>query len=316
MSDISCTACADLREDAPEFMLNGVTAAVCTALQNNKGFNASNGNNNAVDLQNGVDCLIGALIDALETYDVCDWQEFMAKFLRNNYELLKALVCNEKGQWSEIDTINAFLDQICPSIDNIFKLIRGNNPPHHDGYFLQDFIDMIDGNYNPNDGAHDHDVAPTVDNFKPSFRADISEGAGCDASKKLGRYTVSWHHLIDFEPYVWGWGPNQTIPMDTVMGVIPWSAVGSSVMSLDRWKRMLRTAQIYQWGLHGDSSGGGHLLCVRASGYVIIDGVTFNPSFATYGENNMVLRWGPVIGGNFTGGINGSLVSPIKSYDA
>lgn len=312
MSDIPCNACDDLKTYAPDFVVNGVTDAVCAALQNDQGLNASNGRNNATDLQTAIDCLVGVLVSAIETYDVCDWQDFMKQFLSNNYELLSALICNEKGQWNQIHSINEFLDRICPTIDNIFSLIRGNKPPHHDGYFLQAFLDDLQGGYTPNDGTYDSDKDPTVDNFKPSFRCDILEGAGCDASKKLGRYYVGWHRLVEHYPYSWAWGPKNAITEGTVMGVIPRSAVPESDFPLSMWKSYLRTGKIWQWGILGNTSVN---ITVRA--YVIIDGVEFNKaSCETYGENNMVLFWGPLQGDDTTGGINGSITSPVQSYDA
>ena len=105
MSEVSCTACQDLREDAPAFVSNGVTTAVCNALHKNKGLNASNGNNNETDLKTANDCLIGRMRDEIDAYDVCDWKEFMRKYISNEYEMNKAIICALGGIWSNFQSL-------------------------------------------------------------------------------------------------------------------------------------------------------------------------------------------------------------------
>lgn len=102
MSEISCTSCQDLREDAPEFVTNGVTSAVCSSLANDTGLDKTNGNNDATDLHNANDCLIGRMLDEIDAYDVCDWKEFMRRYIRNEYEENKAIICALGGLWSLI----------------------------------------------------------------------------------------------------------------------------------------------------------------------------------------------------------------------
>lgn len=312
MSNVSCQACEELRQDAPNFLVNGVTDAVCRSLQNNTGLASGNGNNNYADMTNALDCLIGNMVSTLKSFDVCDWQSFMEKFIPNNYEILKALLCDMKGQWSEIDTINGFLDSICPSIDNIFNLIRGNKPPYHDGYWFPEFVAKCYANYSSNGNEVYGDQAPSVDNFKPSFQCDILEGAGCEKSRRLGRYYVGWHRLIQHSPYVWSWGVTELIGVGTVIGLVPWSAIDGDGMALSTWKSLLRTTGIWQWGMMSQ----GHLCNVSVSGYCNIDGVIHNPQYEQYGENTMVIRWGPIVGGDIASGINGSILSAVKSYNA
>lgn len=103
MSEISCSACDDLREAAPEFATNGVTTAVCNSLANNTGLKSNNGHNDATDLHLANDCLIGRMEDEINAYDVCDWKEFMKRFIGNVYEMLKAFICTIRGVWVKIN---------------------------------------------------------------------------------------------------------------------------------------------------------------------------------------------------------------------
>lgn len=308
MSDIPCNACDDLKTYAPDFVVNGVTDAVCAALQNDQGLNASNGRNNATDLQTAIDCLIGVLVSAIETYDVCDWQDFMKQFLSNNYELLSALICNEKGQWNQIHTINAFLDQICPTIDNIFKLIRGNKPKSHYGTWTQDFIDVATGQYIPSGSGYD--PTPTLDKFVPNFRCEIREGAGCNATKRLGTYYIDYTWLDHHSPYIWAWGLSQALTDGDVIGYVPRSAVPETDMPLSKWKGVLSSTAIWDWGYMGDA-----LFKVRTRGYTIIDGVAFNSDLASYGEDTLCVIAGPFIGGTAVGGLWGDITIQLRTYD-
>lgn len=308
MSDIPCNACDDLKTYAPDFVVNGVTAAVCSALQNDKGLNASNGRNNATDLQTAIDCLVGVLVSAIETYDVCDWQDFMKQFLSNNYELLSALICNEKGQWNQIHSINAFLDSICPTIDNIFKLIQGDKPRNHTGEWTQLWIDAVEFA-----DMTEHGFQWEWQYFKPTFRCQIDEGAGCDASKRLGRYLLDWAYLDGSHyPYVFGYKFVDDLTVGDVIATIPKSAVvPTGDMSESRWKDGLRSSTSWLWGtIHGDT-----LLYVDYCGYTIIDGVVFNPSLAQYGEDTMVVRVQALVGASTQGNFNGSMADRAKSYN-
>ena len=102
MSDISCTACQELRESAPDFIANGVTEAVCESLAEDTGFDAENGHNDSTDLHLANDCLIGRMQDEINAYDICDWKEFMRLYANNDYETNKAIICALGGLWNVI----------------------------------------------------------------------------------------------------------------------------------------------------------------------------------------------------------------------
>ena len=112
MSNINCSACDELRSEAPTFATSGTTTAVCNSLKNNTGLATNNGHDNETDLADAVDCLIGRMDDELEAYDVCDWKEFMHKYIPNNYEMLKAMLCGDAGQWNNITEMWCWLNHL------------------------------------------------------------------------------------------------------------------------------------------------------------------------------------------------------------
>lgn len=98
----NCSACNDLQRNAPEFYTNGVTTNVCTSLKNNTGLNPANGNDNDTDIQDVNACLVGNMESEIKAYDVCDWKEFMKKFIPNIFNALEVLRCAVGGMWSAI----------------------------------------------------------------------------------------------------------------------------------------------------------------------------------------------------------------------
>lgn len=112
MSEQSCSACNDLREYAPEFVVNGVTDTVCEHLANNEGLSGADGHVNCDDLHDVNDCLIGNMEDEIESFDVCEWKDFMHQYIPNNFETLKALICSMCGQWADIECLQKKMSAI------------------------------------------------------------------------------------------------------------------------------------------------------------------------------------------------------------
>ena len=83
MANYNCSACNDLREDAPNLIVNGLGETECTSLKNNTGLNPSNANDDCTDLENLNDCLVGNMEQEIDAYDVCEWKEFMKQFIPN-----------------------------------------------------------------------------------------------------------------------------------------------------------------------------------------------------------------------------------------
>lgn len=112
MSSKSCTACNDLREYAPDFVLNGVTDTVCENLANNEGLSGADGHVDCDDLHDVNDCLIANMDDEVESFDVCEWKDFMHQYIPNNYETLKAIICSICGQWDRMSDLCSLIDSI------------------------------------------------------------------------------------------------------------------------------------------------------------------------------------------------------------
>lgn len=107
----SCKSCQDLRENAPEFVVNGVTSNVCTSLKNNTGLNPGNSNDDCEDTADAIDCLVTNMGDEVEAYDVCDWKDFMKKFIPNLSNVLHVLRCTMCGIWGKFKAILDRLDK-------------------------------------------------------------------------------------------------------------------------------------------------------------------------------------------------------------
>ena len=114
MSQPECSACTDLREYAPEFVMNGVTSTVASSLKNDTGLNPrlATLHKNCEDLNDVNDCLIGRKMQELESLDVCDWKEFMSGFGPNLYDTLKAMIQSECGVWERLHALCILYDSI------------------------------------------------------------------------------------------------------------------------------------------------------------------------------------------------------------
>lgn len=93
MANKSCSACDELRNDAPNFVINGLTDTECTSLKNNTGLSPSNSNDNCTDLNNMNDCLVGNMADTVDAYGLCDWRTFMKKLIPNIWTVAKSIIC-------------------------------------------------------------------------------------------------------------------------------------------------------------------------------------------------------------------------------
>ena len=119
MSQKSCNACNELREYAPEFVVNGVTDAVCTHLANNKGLSNADSHNDCDDLHDVNDCLIGNMADELDAFDVCDLKDFLHQYIPNDYETNKALICALCGAWEMIESAWDKIDCLVKAMNSL-----------------------------------------------------------------------------------------------------------------------------------------------------------------------------------------------------
>ena len=110
-----CSACNRLKENTPSFVVNGLTDADCNSLNRNNGLANQRLRpmlNNCETLQDLVDCLIGQHGESLSIYNFCDIKDWLDGLSANLHQLMSAWVCNECGQWSEIDRIDQELNDI------------------------------------------------------------------------------------------------------------------------------------------------------------------------------------------------------------
>lgn len=107
-----CEACEALLSYAPAFINDGVTASICNSIQNNTGFVPSNNHVNYDDMQDAIDCLIGALQQKIDSYDICDWKPFEKELLENVYKIYSAINCELKGIWAYMYELLKLIESI------------------------------------------------------------------------------------------------------------------------------------------------------------------------------------------------------------
>lgn len=112
MADYNCSACSELREDAPNFINYGLTSTEVTSLQNNTGLNPSSGNDDCTDLNDMNDCLIGNMETEIDAYDVCDWKTFMKRFIGNVWTVIKGIICSICGLWEQTSRTDCIVDYL------------------------------------------------------------------------------------------------------------------------------------------------------------------------------------------------------------
>lgn len=110
MAEVNCSACQEIRETSPEFIVNGLTDDICTSLQNDTGLNPADDHNDCEDLNNLNDCLVGNYATEVEAYDVCDWKEFMRNFIPNLWTTIKGVICSICGIWKAVHRLECLVD--------------------------------------------------------------------------------------------------------------------------------------------------------------------------------------------------------------
>ena len=108
MSQIDCNSCSDLQTNAAEFVTSGITTNVCSSLKNNTGLGKKK--TNEADMNDANDCLVGRMAQDVNAYEVCDWKEFIKKFIGNIYEVIKGLICWLAGLQNKVDKHDCQID--------------------------------------------------------------------------------------------------------------------------------------------------------------------------------------------------------------
>lgn len=119
MSTLNCSACSELREDAPGLIVNGLSDTMITSLENNTGLVPSAGNDDCTDLNNMADCLVGNMESEVDSYDVCDWKEFIKKFIPNVWTTLKGMIAAICGLWTRVESMSDTQADMCKLLDQV-----------------------------------------------------------------------------------------------------------------------------------------------------------------------------------------------------
>lgn len=103
MANIQCDACENLRENAPNLIVNGFTDTECANLKVGKGLGGSG--DNCEDVSDMNDCFVGMMDNEVDAYDNCDWKKFMHNFIPNVWSVLKAIICWLCGLDCRVNTL-------------------------------------------------------------------------------------------------------------------------------------------------------------------------------------------------------------------
>lgn len=256
MSTINCDSCANLREYAPEFVQNGVTDTVAASLKNNTGFNPALTvtRDDCEDLNDANDCLIGRMQDEVEAYDVCDWKEFMSKLLPNQYELLKAIIANDCGQW-------AMLDRLCSGLDGLARSFYGSGMRRLRCKWVPEIYDRL----NTYGGWANRDDIYIFTYF------GIESAAGC---KTMASPFVRIRWGMDSEESIWpesGSAEITSLTAGEVIATITKQELVDAGLTETAWVRLARSTGALMTAYVNNAT-----LYLSARAKVTINGVTYN----------------------------------------
>ena len=108
MSNKQCSACEDLRVNAPDFVINGLGDDECENLSNNRGL--AGNSDDCTDLHDMNDCLVGYMEDEIDAYETCDWKKYMKEFVPNVWTVFKGIICAICGIWCKLEAMNSGID--------------------------------------------------------------------------------------------------------------------------------------------------------------------------------------------------------------
>lgn len=112
MIDNDCSACEQLRQDAPNFVVNGMGDTEVASLKNNTGLNPSSGNDDCEDLNNMNDCLVKNMETEIDSYNVCSWKDYMKALVGNLWTMFKGVISAICGLWTKVDKHECELDHM------------------------------------------------------------------------------------------------------------------------------------------------------------------------------------------------------------
>lgn len=124
MSKDVCSACDSLKATSSKFVQYGVTDAICANIKANQGFE-NKGHNNCTDMHYMNDCLIGGLLENIDTVDVCDTKEAIKDLEKNLISIMDVMICSDCGQWEEIEKLWAEIQKLWNAIRALQNKVGG-----------------------------------------------------------------------------------------------------------------------------------------------------------------------------------------------
>lgn len=122
----NCTICQRVKSNTPFFVLNGMSEEDCQSLSHNQGLanqRSENPLNNCETLKDLVDCLIGRQAELLPSLNnLCDIKSWLMDFTTNLQQLLSTWVCNDCGQWNNIQAMQRKSNDLQSRITQMFYL--------------------------------------------------------------------------------------------------------------------------------------------------------------------------------------------------
>ncbi len=246
--EINCTACDELRDYAPEFVQSGVTNKACNSLANDTGLSpdARPLHTDAPDLHDANDCLIGNLGAEIETYDVCDWQDFMELYLANQYAINKSLICSIGGIWENIHDHETRISNLEKSLKALQDLV-------------DELLDAIGGG-----GS----VVPVIRRYritvpKSAFKKVWRVTSGAEQNSTVNDGTENWYNVSNITEWFAGSGNNENVgefwvkvpvsEMDNIVGVWTQTWVVPGGNSYDgKGKAYIQTVNVQEWTREGN----------------------------------------------------------------
>lgn len=126
MAKYECDACEDLRQNAPNFIINGLGDEEIDHIAMNEGLTGEN--DNCTDINDMNDCLIGMMEKEVSNYEACDWKVFMRKFVQNLWTVLKSMITWLCGLQCRVDQLSkpSKNDALYPDAENVrFRKVDG-----------------------------------------------------------------------------------------------------------------------------------------------------------------------------------------------
>ena len=101
---MQCDSCEELRQNAPNFIINGLGEEEVDNLFANTGL--AGNSKNCADVNDLNDCLIGNMEKEVNSYEACDWKVYMKKFAENLWTVLKSMITWMCGMQCRIDQLS------------------------------------------------------------------------------------------------------------------------------------------------------------------------------------------------------------------